>query len=412
MTARDYSVEAGIRRLPGIDALRGLSIILVVLHHTGMRIPLAASPVARWLPETIVDTLMARGFEAVYVFFAISGFLITRHALARWGKLGRLDVRSFYARRAARILPSLALLLTVLAGLAAAGVRHYEIDRPGQSIAAAVAAAIGFRINWYESATGYLPASWDVLWSLSVEEAFYLGFPLMCLTLGRSRALVPVLAAFALALPWWRHGLHGLWLEKADAPGMAAIACGVLAALATHRWPDMPRSTVRWLTAFGVLALLAAGPFEGALWRSVHQGFLLVVALAAAALCTASAWDAPHRSSGTTASSSCAARLLDAARAPLQSFGRLSYEIYLTHIFAMWWVVDAFDSYGAPPTAVMPALLLSLGLAWALGWIAARVWSAPAARWVLWAVARFAKRPARLAAPEMAIPHPPERSTC
>jgi len=402
MRARGDSPDAGLARLPGVDVLRGLAIVLVVLHHTGLRIPLGASPLGRWLPDDVIDTLVARGFEAVYVFFAISGFLITRHALARWGTLNRLDVRAFYVRRAARILPGLALLVAVLAGLAAAGVPHFEIDRAGQSIAGAVAAAIGFRVNWYESATGYLPASWDVLWSLSVEEAFYLGFPLMCLTLGRSRALVPVLAAFAIALPWWRHGLHGLWLEKADAPGMAAIACGVLAGLAVHRWPHMPRSTVRWLTAFGVLALLAVGPFEDALWRSVHQGFLLVVAAASAALCMASAWQAAHRADKETARSPRLARLFQAAGAPLRSFGRLSYEIYLTHVFAMWWVVDAFAAHGSPPVAILPAHLLSLALAWALGWLVARAWTAPAARWVLSA----AERRTASAAAEAASPRP------
>jgi peptidoglycan/LPS O-acetylase OafA/YrhL len=374
MTAR---AEA-FARVPGIDVLRGLAIVLVLLHHTGIRIPLADNPIAGWLPETVVDTLMARGFEAVYVFFAISGFLITGHALARRGELGRLDVRAFYARRAARILPCLVILVGVLTVLAVAKVPHYEIDRPDQSIAGAVAAALGCRINWYESTTGYLPASWDVLWSLSVEEAFYLGFPLLCLTLGRSRALVPVLIAFALSLAWWRHGRHGLWLEKADAPGMCAIACGMLGALALHRWPRAPRSTARWLTAFGVLALVAAGPFELPLWRSVHDGFLLVVAAASAALCVACAWRANRRLARPATSRFAAA--LELAGAPLRAFGRLSYEIYLTHIFVMWLVVDAFGALGSPAWAALPAHLLVLALAWALGWTTARALSEPARR--------------------------------
>jgi len=375
----------GLARLPGVDVLRGLSIVLVVLHHVGMRIPLAASPVARWLPEPVVDTLMARGFEAVYVFFAISGFLITSHAQARWGELGRIDARAFYARRAARILPGLVLLVAVLAALAAAKLPDYEIVRPDQSIAGAVAAALGFRINWYESTTGYLPASWDVLWSLSVEEAFYLGFPLLALTLGRTRALVPALLAFALSLAWWRHGVHGLWLEKADAPGMCAIACGVLAALAVRRWPHVRRARVRGLAVLGVLGLVAAGPFEEALWHAVHNGFLLVVAASGAALCAASAWRAADRRASARAPFE---GLLHAAGAPLRSFGRLSYEIYLTHIFVMWPVVDAFKAAGSPPWAVVPALALALALAWGLGGLYARAWTVPAGRRLAAALAR------------------------
>jgi uncharacterized protein (TIGR03118 family) len=106
-----------LQRLPGVDLLRALSILLVVLHHVGLRVPLAHSPwLDRW-PASVVDTLSARGYEAVYVFFAVSGFLIASHTLQRWGSLAAIDVRAFYRRRAARILPCL-LLIAVLARLA------------------------------------------------------------------------------------------------------------------------------------------------------------------------------------------------------------------------------------------------------------------------------------------------------
>lgn len=358
-------------RFPGVDLLRGIAVVLVVMHHTGLRIPLGESPIFSGLPERFTETITGRGFEAVFIFFAVSGFLITSHSLSRWGEFSKIDAKAFYLRRAARILPCLLLVVALLAGLAAARLPHYVIERPDQSLGAAVLAALGFRINWYESITGYLPASWDVLWSLSVEEAFYLAFPLLCVTLGRTRLLVPALIVLALSLPWLRDSLRGqgLWYEKADGPGMAAIACGVLAALAVRRWPTVRVSTVRWLQCLGIVGLVVAGPFEDYLWRTVHNGFLLVVAASSAVLCAAAAWcptaNAPRRTD------------------VLRTFGRLSYEIYLTHIFAMWIVVDAFDAAGHPPSAIVPAYAATLALSWALGRLLATVWSIPASRWVL-----------------------------
>jgi hypothetical protein len=79
---------------------------------------------------------------------------------------------------------------------------------------------------------------------------------------------------------------------------------------------------------------------------------------------------------------------LESAGAPLRSFGRQSYEIRLTHIFAMGCVLDTSATHGSPPGAVLPAHLLSLAFAWGLGWIAARAWSSPVAPWVQSASAR------------------------
>ena len=94
--------------------MRGLSILLVVLHHVGLRVPLKHTALAAFLPGWLMSALNFDGYEAVFVFFVISGFLITGNALRRWGSLERVHLRDFYARRFARIVPCLLALVLVL----------------------------------------------------------------------------------------------------------------------------------------------------------------------------------------------------------------------------------------------------------------------------------------------------------
>ena len=155
----------------GIDCLRGLSILLVVLNHLGLgfRLPLKKSALADFLPREILNAISFNGYEAVFIFFVISGFLISSRVLEKYDALNKLNWREFYVRRASRILPLLLILLAVLAILHGIGLADYRIKAPGQSLGGATLSALGLYLNWYEAQTTWLPASWDVLWSLSIE---------------------------------------------------------------------------------------------------------------------------------------------------------------------------------------------------------------------------------------------------
>ena len=353
-----------IPRNPGLDLLRGLSILLVVLHHIGLRLPLKASALDAFVPRRILSALNWNGYEAVFVFFVLSGFLIAGHSLRRWGTLAHIDIRAFYRRRAARILPCLVLLVAVLSLLHLAGATDYVIQREGQSLGRAVLAVAGLHLNWYEGATGYLPGGWDVLWSLSIEEVFYLGFPLLCLVVRSERVLLALLAALALSLPATRAALAGneIWQEKAYLPGMAAIATGVIAALAAARWPARPAWLDRALVIAGSLGLASVLFVEGWWWSWIGNGVMLVLTHSVACLAVGLDREGRRALVGT---------------AWLRSFGRLSYEIYLGHMFVVFAVVALWKASGIAPywsfLAYVPGVLGS----WALGALVARAWSLP-----------------------------------
>ncbi|KRE88630.1 acyltransferase [Frateuria sp. Soil773] len=375
-------------RNPGIDLLRGLAIVLVILNHLGLRIPLKATALADVLPAWLLVRLNYNGYEGVFVFFVISGFLITANALRRWGSLERIDLRAFYARRFARIMPCLLALLAVLSLLHLLAVPDYTIVREGQSLPRAIVAVLGLHLNWYEGRTGYLPGNWDVLWSLSIEEVFYLGFPVACLLLRRRAVLVTSLSVLALSLPWARAALHGneIWLEKAYLPGMAAIATGVLGALLAQRWGVPPARTTALLGALGAVGLLAVLLDGGALWHWLRDGYMLVLTLSSLCLVLAShqrqlrgCWTVP-------------------GLGWLRSCGRLSYEIYLSHMFVVFAAVRLFKSTGGDLRLGFLWYLLALPLCWLLGAAVERGLSLPCERWLRARLMRAPAAEARLPA--------------
>ncbi len=359
-------------RNAGIDLLRGLSILLVVTHHTMLRIPLQNTGLTAVLPKRLLEMLGYNGYEAVFVFFVVSGFLITTNAFRRWTSLGQIGMRSFYGRRFARIAPCLLVLVVALSLLALLRVPDFTILRPDQSLGRAVLSALGMHLNWYEGHTGYLPAGWDVLWSLSIEELFYLGFPFACLLARRRLApLVVPLCLLALSLPLTHGALAGneIWQEKAHLPGMAAIATGVLAGLWARRRQPTSIQTVSVLGCLGVVCLLVILFFEDLIWPVLGEATMLILTGSTALLLLAFHW-----------------RWLEAWTAKgtawIRSCGRLSYEIYLSHVFVLFPVLAVFHRTGGDMRFAWLWFIPSVGLSWCLGWLVDRVLSSPAEKWL------------------------------
>ena len=152
------------RYQPEIDGLRALAITPVVLFHAGV-------PGLRG------------GYVGVDVFFVLSGFLISRLLLAELGQTGTIDFAGFYARRIRRLLPALALVVTAVL-LVGAFILSPALERPDLSRSAAATMAFVSNIYFWRMQANYFaqPTDWIVLlnmWTLSVEEQFYLVWPVL-----------------------------------------------------------------------------------------------------------------------------------------------------------------------------------------------------------------------------------------
>ena len=141
------------------------------------------------------------GFLGVDVFFVLSGYLITDLLAAHWARHGRLDLRGFWIRRARRLLPALAVVLVTVTAAAA-------VIEPGQlaALRPALLAAVSYSSNWWQALQhqSYFagfgpPPPLRHLWSLAIEEQFYLVWPLILIVTLRTCQRRRRRAAVALA---------------------------------------------------------------------------------------------------------------------------------------------------------------------------------------------------------------------
>jgi peptidoglycan/LPS O-acetylase OafA/YrhL len=344
-----------LRYAAGLDGLRALAVTAVLVYHLN----------AGWLPG---------GFLGVDVFFVLSGFLITSILATEWSTSGQVRIGRFYVRRARRLLPALITMLATVV-LVTAAVAPDELRRLRGDVAAALTYSTNWtQIIWQRSYFEQLgrPSLLQHLWSLAVEEQFYLLWPLVlvvCLrTGGRRRALritlVGIVASAAL-MAW-------LFASYAD-PGRAyygsdthasGLLVGAALALATvlrrparrDRRPAPLGLTVNspsWpLDVAALLGAVIVGYFvtrTNYFAMELYRGGFLLVALGSAAIVLA----AGRRGTLT-------ARLLGM---PLLCWiGVRSYAIYLWH----WPVFMLSRPRLDYPSDGLPLMVLRVGLTVAL----------------------------------------------
>ena len=355
------------KRLDGVDLIRGLAILFVLMNHVNMQLLFARVPYTQGLPKQLVSTLVWNGQFGVQMFFAVSGFLITSTTLRRWGSADKVRPRDFYLLRFARIAPLLLMLLAVLSALHFAGVEHFVVHPKTGGLGAALFAALTFRINVLEATRGYLPGSWDILWSLSVEEMFYLFFPLACKLFGRGKLLVALLMGFVVLGPFGRTVLargNPVWHEYSYLGAMDAIALGCLTALLIAHVHLVRRQL--WIC--GISGAILVGFILGFsrtayAWGLERNGLdMTILAVGTCLLIAVSAetqWRGP--------------RML----APILWLGRRSYEVYLTHMFLVIAIFALFVSLGKPLAAVAALFVTVIVLSGLLGEAVARFYSEP-----------------------------------
>jgi peptidoglycan/LPS O-acetylase OafA/YrhL len=315
---------------PDIDGLRAVAILSVMLFHLDV-------------PG------FSGGFVGVDVFFVISGYLITRNLVGAWQK-GRWSFQDFYGRRVRRLFPALYLTVSVSFVFAFLLVSPHRFLRLAESI---LYTSVLLPNVFYWMHTGYFaPASrLDPLlhlWSLGIEEQFYLLWPLLLLALLRAPRVVAVILVLAAAGLSTMYGQR--WLATDTNASFylpflrcAGLAVGAALALAGRRYqPVGALAGVLLLIGLGTIAVAVAGFDE----YSAYPGVNALVPVLGAAL-------AIYAGEAPTIGHLLRNRVMVA-------IGLISYSLYLIHwpvlVFYTYWVLRPLGAHERIGIAVFSLL--------------------------------------------------------
>jgi peptidoglycan/LPS O-acetylase OafA/YrhL len=361
------------RRDLRVDLLRGLSILSVLVLHFNIAYRLLKGPLGKLLPGPYLSNAVWNGNYGVTVFFVISGYLITSTTMRRYGSLGAVSLRGFYAFRFARIMPCLVLVLAIINGLAMAGMAIFRGHQP-PALWLSDLSVLTFWHNVLMVKYEYFNYCLNVLWSLSVEEVFYLAFPLLCVLLKRARRVEIWLALVWIAAmitgPVFRAAhskneiefLYG-YLACFDA---IAMGCAVAILVRRMRIGSVTRDAVQVAAmAWMLWVFLRAGIDSVPIWGPT------LMAAGAAAFLLAEGAARDERGS-----------IVDRVTRPVGWFGKLSYEMYLFHIVLLALLQSWVDRHAVSEGAKLAWFAVFVGVSALVAWGMARWYSEPMNRWL------------------------------
>ncbi len=346
---------------PGLDGLRAVAVLLVMLSHTELAFLFS------WMVATRGNGYLQGGVLGVDLFFVLSGFLITALLLGGSTASGGRpkQAASFYARRALRLLP--ALFVFLLVGLA----YDLSVHTPRATIIGTYVAALLYYSNWYRAAGEPVSASMGHLWTLSIEEQFYLVWPaILLVALGFRRRLLVVGLVMVAAIVAVMVNRAVLWNGTAQVVELSsrtdtradALLVGALVAQlwSRRRTPTRGLAPAAWVAAvFLVLCVAFARVSRDALVRPtsgfLYLGGFTLIAIAMGVIILAvveGAWGA----SGPL------------TWRPLRAVGRVSYGLYLWHLLVFVAVVHYLSSWPAVPQ-ILVAWTLSFACTLASWWL-------------------------------------------
>lgn len=361
-------------RLPALDGLRALAILLVIPHNADL-LPSADEP-GGW----VLRHFYALGWMGVQLFFVLSGYLITR--ILRGSRDTPGYFRTFYLRRALRILPAYYFIVAIgLVLLPAISTMPAEFEASRDSFS--VAAVLLFFSNWAQP-LGHGIYGFGHLWSLAVEEQFYLVWPAVICLVNRA-PLMRVVGVAVLCFPLLRFAMLQMgaspdMLYQFTLSRMDALLCGAWVALALED-PRASAALRRWCGVVAVAALVAILAILGLAHGLDKHAVVTQVAGYSVLSLGLAAWMARVVMVSQGGTPGLATRILSVRQ--LGSIGFHSYGMYLVHQpLSQWWAREAF--IGAWPGGVPGSLgsvtysVLLTGASYALAVVLYRVIERPA----------------------------------